>query len=90
MVQGGVQDSHHFAIKPDLAILPPLDPGTADVMLLLATIHPTENNLYNVVVPLNSRVRASYLRAKFQARYACSRRWAKDVRRISASFPAKL
>lgn len=51
MVQGGVQDSRHLAIKPGLAILPPFDPGAAQVMLLLATIHPTANNLYSVVVP---------------------------------------
>lgn len=51
MVQGGVQDSHHLAIKPDLVIMPPFDPGAAQVMLLLATTHPTENNLYDVVVP---------------------------------------
>ena len=54
MVQGGVQDSHHLAIKPDLAIMPPFDPGAAQVMLLLATTHPTEKNLYNVVVPGSS------------------------------------
>jgi hypothetical protein len=51
MVQGGVQDSRHLAIKPDLAIMPPFDPGAAQVMLLLATTHPTGKNLYNVVVP---------------------------------------
>ena len=51
MVQAGVQDSHHLAIKPDFALLLPFDAGTAQVMLLLATTHPTVNNLYNVIVP---------------------------------------
>lgn len=51
MVQGGAQESRHLAIKPDLAILPPFDAGAAQAMLLLATTHPSANNLYNVVVP---------------------------------------
>jgi len=51
MVQAGVQDSHHLAIKPDFAVMPPYDAGAAQVMLLLATTHPTADNLYNIVVP---------------------------------------
>jgi hypothetical protein len=51
MVQAGIQDSHHLSIKPNFVLLPPYDAGSAQVVLLLATTHPTPDNLYNVVVP---------------------------------------
>ena len=51
MVQANIQESRHLAIKPDFAIMPAYDAGAAQVMLLLATTHPTEKNLYNIVVP---------------------------------------
>jgi hypothetical protein len=51
MVQAGVQDSKHLPIKPDFVIMPHYDAGAAQAMLLLATTHPTADNLYNVVVP---------------------------------------
>ena len=57
MVQGGAQDSRHLVIKPDFTIMPANDAGAAQVMLLLATTHPTEKNLYNIVVPAIGSIR---------------------------------
>jgi hypothetical protein len=48
------RDAHHpheVSIKPGLVVLPPFDPGAAQVLLLLATAHPAEKNLYSVVIP---------------------------------------
>ncbi len=50
-VQAGQMDSRKLAIKPDLVFLPSFDAGAAQVMLLLATTHPTATNLYNVLIP---------------------------------------
>lgn len=50
-MQGGVQESHNLAIKPNLAVVPSYDAGAAQVMLLLATTHPSADNQYNVMVP---------------------------------------
>ena len=55
MVQAGVQDQHNLVIKPDFTIMPAYDAGAAQVMLLLATTHPSEKNLYNIVVPGSTR-----------------------------------
>ncbi len=51
MTQGGAQDSHHLAIKPNFVLLPNFDAGAAQAVLLLATTHPTPDDLYDVVVP---------------------------------------
>ena len=50
-VQAGVQDSRFLDIKPDFSVMPAYDAGAAQVMLLLASTHPTATNLYNIVVP---------------------------------------
>jgi hypothetical protein len=50
-LQAGIMDSHHLAVKPGFVLLPVYDPGAAQVMLLLATTHPSADNLYSIVVP---------------------------------------
>jgi hypothetical protein len=51
----GAEDSRFLAIKPDFAVMPPYDAGAAQIMLLLATTHPTSSNLYNIVVSDSAR-----------------------------------
>lgn len=49
--RNGAQDSSNLEIKPDLVVLPGLDPGAAQMMLFLATTHPTANGTYSILVP---------------------------------------
>jgi hypothetical protein len=47
----GNQQSNTVAIKPDLVVLPSFDAGAVQVLLLLATTHPTSSNIYSLFVP---------------------------------------
>ncbi len=51
MMQNGAQNSQNFPVRPDVELLPNLDPAAAQLLLLRAVTHPTANHKYNIVVP---------------------------------------
>jgi hypothetical protein len=51
VAHNGVQVSKSLVCKPAVALLPGFDPGAAQVMLLLATTHPTPTSSYSIIVP---------------------------------------
>ena len=49
--QNGAGSNSELAVRSDVELLPNLDPAAAQLLLLRATTHPTENNKYNIVAP---------------------------------------
>jgi len=49
--QNGAGSNSELPVRPDVELLPNLDPAAAQLLLLRATTHPTENNKYNIVAP---------------------------------------
>jgi len=49
--QNGAGSNSELPVRPDVELLPNLDPAAAQLLLLRAMTHPTENNKYNIVAP---------------------------------------
>ncbi|SNT37874.1 hypothetical protein SAMN05421770_11014 [Granulicella rosea] len=51
ITQNGAGSNSELPVRPDLELLPSLDPAAAQILLLRATTHPTQNGKYNIVAP---------------------------------------